>query len=143
MTAALAGLTWSVLVPHHARGARLARRQLTAMLAGRIDAGLLADVMTVVAELVGNAVRHARPLPDGMIRVTCQLVPLPAGSGTVRLRVTDGGSVLRPQQRRTTPESLNGRGLGIVAVLCQRWGVADTGSGRSVWAELGAPQGPG
>ncbi|WFE25581.1 ATP-binding protein [Solwaraspora sp. WMMD791] len=135
MTAALVGRTWSVLVPHHPSGARLARHRLTACLTDRIRPGLLADVMTVVAELVGNAVRHARPLPDGMIRITCQLM-LREPDRTVRVQVTDGGSADAPRVRSATPEALNGRGLGIVAALAQRWGVAESAAGRCVWAEL-------
>ncbi|MFV2017408.1 ATP-binding protein [Micromonospora sp. LOL_023] len=138
MTAALMGRTWSVLVPHHVSGGRLARHQLTRMLASRIRPSFLADVMTVVAELVGNAVRHARPLPDGMIRVTCQLIPA-RPSGTIRIRVTDGGSSGSPQLRAATPEALSGRGLSIVAALARRWGVENIGTGRCVWAELCGP----
>ena len=140
MTAALMARTWSVLVPHHASGARLARHKLAKTLADRIRPGFLADVMTVVAELVGNAVRHARPLPDGMIRITCQLI---AGRGRdssmVRIRVTDGGSNDSPQLRSATPESLSGRGLAMVAALAKRWGVEVLGTGRCVWAELCGP----
>ena len=138
MTAALMARTWSVLVPHHASGARLARHQLTKTLADRIRPGFLADVMTVVAELVGNAVRHARPLPDGMIRITCQLVPM-RHSSTVRIRVTDGGSSDTPQLRSATPDALSGRGLAMVAALAKRWGVEALGTGRCVWAELCGP----
>ena len=36
---------------------------------------LLADVIAVLAELVGNAVRHAEPLPGGVIRVAWRLRP--------------------------------------------------------------------
>ncbi|MFV2105495.1 ATP-binding protein [Micromonospora sp. LOL_015] len=138
MTSALAGRVWSMLVPHHASGARFARHQLARTLADRIRPDFLSDVMTVVAELVGNAVRHARPLPDGTIRVTWQLTPR-RHSRTVLLRVTDGGSEDVPQARTAPSDALNGRGLGIVAALARRWGVEPAGSGRCVWAEIGEP----
>ncbi|MDG4763135.1 ATP-binding protein [Solwaraspora sp. WMMD406] len=141
MTVVLAGRTWSVLVPHHVSGARLARHKLATALANRVRPTLLSDVMAVVAELVGNAVRHARPLPDGMVRITCQLIPLNRGA-TVRIKVTDGGSGSVPQVRSATADALNGRGLSIVAALAQRWGVEKTGSGRCVWAEIACPDPP-
>ncbi|MGH3660081.1 MAG: ATP-binding protein, partial [Micromonosporaceae bacterium] len=47
-----------MVVPHHAAGARLARYRLAAELGDAIRPTLLADAVAVVAELVGNAVRH-------------------------------------------------------------------------------------
>jgi hypothetical protein len=38
--------------------------------------------------------------------------------------------------RTVGPDSLDGRGLTIVAALADRWGVERDGLGQSVWAEL-------
>ncbi|MER6593691.1 hypothetical protein ABT214_17920, partial [Micromonospora purpureochromogenes] len=82
--------SWCVVVPHHATGARLARHRLADELAEVVPPVLLADLVAVLAELVGNAVRHADPLPGGVVRVAWRLRPTPGGP-TVSIRVTDGG----------------------------------------------------
>lgn len=129
---------WCVVVPHHARGARLARHRLAAELRGLIPADLLADAIMVIAELVGNAVRHADPLPGGVVRVAWRL-HLPGPATVVEVRVTDGGAEKFPQARIVGAESPDGRGLAIVNALATRWGVERDGLGQCVWAELAVP----
>lgn len=128
---------WCVVVPHHARGARLARHRLATELAGEVPRRLLDDVVAVAAELVGNSVRHAEPLPGGVVRVAWRL-RRPAGSGrnTIEVRVTDGGAPSTPEVRHAGPDAVDGRGLTIVTALSDRWGVERDGLGQSVWAEL-------
>jgi anti-sigma regulatory factor (Ser/Thr protein kinase) len=160
---AVAERAWCVVVPHHARGARLARHRLAAELANAVAPALLADAVAVVAELVGNAVRHASPLPGGVVRVAWRLR---SGSGAnsgassgaghsgaggtgrsggvdgtghkdqIEVRVTDGGAAEPPYMRSVGPDSLDGRGLTIVSALADRWGVERDGLGQSVWAEI-------
>lgn len=138
MSAALAERAWCLVVPHHARGARLARHRLSTELSGEISKPLLADVLTVLGELVGNAVRHAHPLPGGVIRVAWALRPaFSHDAGLVSVKVTDGGGAPGvPHLRTVHPEAGDGRGLAIVAALADRWGVDRDGLGQSVWAEL-------
>jgi hypothetical protein len=57
----------------------------------------------------------------------------------VLLTVTDGGAEQSPIIRAADGESVNGRGLAIVSALARRWGVERSGTGQSVWAELGTP----
>lgn len=133
---AVAERAWCVVVPHHARGSRLARHKLTTELAGVVRQGLLADVVAVAGELVGNAVRHAAPLPGGVIRVAWRLRHSSYGKSVVEVRVTDGGATQPPRVRRAGPEAVDGRGLAIVSALADRWGVERDGLGQSVWAEL-------
>lgn len=135
MTMALAERSWCVVVPHHARGARTARHRLTAALTGVVPPALLADMVSVLGELVGNAVLHADPLPGGVVRVAWRL-RTGATDTVAEIRVTDGGAGHVPQLRELDPESTDGRGLYIVAALCSQWGVERDGLGRSVWAEL-------
>jgi anti-sigma regulatory factor (Ser/Thr protein kinase) len=136
VTQTVAERSWSLVVPHHARGARAARHRLAAELRGAVPAALLSDVIAVVGELVGNAVRHADALPGGVVRVSWRLRP---DAGTVEVRVTDGGAGGRaPSARPAGPEAVDGRGLHIVAALASRWGVDRDGLGQSVWAEVGA-----
>jgi anti-sigma regulatory factor (Ser/Thr protein kinase) len=129
---------WCLVVPHHARGAGLARRRLAHDLAGLIPAELLADSITVVAELVGNAVRHAAPLPGDVVRVAWRLRAA-GGDLAVEVRVTDGGADQPPTPRQVGPEAIDGRGLAIIDALAQRWGVIRDGLGQCVWAELCRP----
>jgi anti-sigma regulatory factor (Ser/Thr protein kinase) len=133
---------WSMVVPHDARGARMARQRLAAELDGLLPTGMLNDVVAVIAELLGNAVRHARSLPGGVIRVSWRIGPDPSGLGPyVRMSVTDGGAAdgvgALPSQRTAGPDSVDGRGLAIVAALTRRWGVDPEGDGQCVWADLG------
>lgn len=128
---AVAERAWCVVVPHHARGAQQARHRLAAELAGVLPQPLLSDVVAVVAELVGNSIRHAGPLPGGVVRVAWRV-----RGNVIEVRVTDGGAQNIPAPRDAGPEELDGRGLTIVQALADRWGVERDGLGQSVWAEL-------
>ena len=131
-TAVAAERAWCVVVPHQPRGARVARQRLTAALAGLVGPDRLSDAMAIAAELVGNAVRHALPLPGGVVRVAWHLL---VGGGLL-IKVTDGGSPNAPQIRPPSADAVDGRGLAIVAALSRRWGVDRDGLGQCVWAEL-------
>jgi two-component sensor histidine kinase len=126
--------TWCVVVPHHARGARLARHRLAADLGRVVRPGLLADVIAVAAELIGNAIRHAAPLPGGVVRVAWRLRT--DTDDVVEIRVTDGGGVQSPRVRTVGLGSPDGRGLTIVAAIADRWGVDRDGLGQCVWAQV-------
>jgi anti-sigma regulatory factor (Ser/Thr protein kinase) len=133
---------WCVVVPHHARGAHVARHRLADELDALIAADRLDDAIAIAAELVGNAVRHAAPLPGDVIRVAWRLL----ADDTLEIRVTDGGSTTAPDGALTTgpelrvaaPDAVDGRGLTIVAALASRWGVERDGLGQCVWATLNA-----
>ncbi|MEU8180629.1 ATP-binding protein [Micromonospora sp. NPDC049044] len=124
-----------MVVPHHPVGARLARRRLAGDLADVVPPTLLADLIAVLAELVGNAVRHARPLPGGVVRVAWRLRPSAQGP-QIQLGVTDGGASTTPRVRTASSDAADGRGLHIVAGLATRWGVERDGMGQRVWAEF-------
>lgn len=126
---------WCVMVPHSALGARMARHRMAAELAGAVRPTLLADALAVVAELVGNAVRHADPLPGDVIRLTFRL-HTDGDRDKVEIRVTDGGAGVVPRVRSVEPDALGGRGLTIVSALARRWGVERESNRQSVWAEV-------
>src|SRR3954447_25502350 len=65
--------SWCVVVPHHATGARLARHRLADELADVVPPTLLPAWVAALAERVGTAVRHADPLPGGVVRVAWRL----------------------------------------------------------------------
>ncbi|GAA0390839.1 MULTISPECIES: ATP-binding protein [Micromonospora] len=132
-----------MVVPHHATGARVARHRLATELAEAVTPAILADLVAVLAELVGNAVRHADPLPGGVVRVSWRLRATSGGT-QVRLQVTDGGATCGPQIRPADLGAADGRGLHIVSGLASRWGVERDGLGQSVWADFDpVPQRPG
>ena len=135
MAAAVAERAWCVVVPHHARGARLARHRIAGELGQIVTPELLADAVAVVAELVGNAIRHAASLPGGVIRVAWR-IRTGEGQQWLEVRVTDGGAGDEPRQRDAGLDSVDGRGLAIVTALADAWGVDRDGLGQSVWARL-------
>jgi len=127
--------TRSLSVPHDAAGARRARQLLANELREHLPPALLTDAVAVAGELLGNAVRHARPMPDGTIRLAWRLNE---ADGAVVLFVTDGGSTTQPRPQAVPPDALDGRGLAIVSALSNAWGVERDETGQTVWAVVGA-----
>ncbi|MFH8340260.1 ATP-binding protein [Streptomyces sp. AM6-12] len=84
-------------------------------------------VDTVV--LVTNAYRYGAEPGDSI------LVVVSTTSDRVRVEVHDPRR-RRPRLREATGESIRGRGLHIVGVLAERWGVDDRPFGKKVWAEV-------
>lgn len=83
--------------------------------------------MLVMTELVANAVMHART----EMTLTVEL----EGEG-VRIAVADGSHVL-PHWSPSSPTSLCGRGLPLVARLSESWGAeALLDGGKRVWAQV-------
>jgi serine/threonine-protein kinase RsbW len=131
---------------HEAVSVGVARRRVrSALVTDGVPEPALDDVEMVVSELLGNSVRHARPIAGGVL-----LLGWRAGGGQVHLRVTDGGSAHRVEAAEGGPMSESGRGLHIVERLASAWGVIDHAGGlRTVWATLpslqragGSPSGP-
>ena len=122
-------------VPWKQSSGRDARRALVSSLRDLdVDATVVDEAEIVLSELVANAVRHAKPLPDGMIKVNWTV-----RAGVVEVEVTDGGGPTIP---RPAPRSLlaaHGRGLRIVRGFAHEWGVLEDRGGRTVWVSLGGP----
>ncbi|HEY3903461.1 MAG TPA: ATP-binding protein [Streptosporangiaceae bacterium] len=113
----------------HAR--RVLSDELTA--AGICDHAV-GDAALVVSELVSNAILHAYPLPGERLKVAWVV-----DDGWVEVAVSDGGSATMPAAGHPTQASVSGRGLAIVAHICQTWGVRTDEVGLTVWAILPAP----
>jgi len=107
---------------------------VSALSALEVDETVVGEAEIVISELVGNAVRHARPLPDGMIRVSWTV-----RGDVVEVEVTDGGGPTTPRPAPRALLSVSGRGLRIVRGLAHEWGVHDDRAGRTVWVALGGP----
>ena len=111
------------------------RKALVDDLEGRDVSGTVVDeAEIVVSELVSNAIRHARPLADGTLRVHWKVK-----GGVVEVEVTDGGGDSTPRPAPRTIWAQSGRGLRIVRSLAHEWGVTEDRNGSTVWASLGGP----
>lgn len=89
----------------------------------RVAAG---DAQLVISELATNAVIHAgTPFSVG---VRCD-------GSAVRISVHDWSS-MQPVMRNGGPTALSGRGLRLIAMVSQLWGVEYGPDGKTVWAEL-------
>ncbi|GAA2034963.1 ATP-binding protein [Pseudokineococcus marinus] len=125
----------AVAVAHRPGAVPVARRTITADVAERVDDELVHEVSVVVSELLGNALRHARPDDSGRVLLRWQV-----RGDVVDVEVTDGGSPGEVRPQRPAPMATSGRGLRIVRALAHEWGVVEEDDGRrTVWAALGGP----
>jgi anti-sigma regulatory factor (Ser/Thr protein kinase) len=85
------------------------------------------DTATLVtSELVTNALVHGKGPVELRIRLTRDWLVLEAA---------DEGHHM-PRRRRAGIDEEGGRGLHLVAALCDRWGARQTDEGKVVWAQL-------
>lgn len=125
----------TVRVPWRATSVAQVRKTLVEDLESRdVQSAVIDEAEIVVSELVSNAIRHARPLGDGNLRVHWKVK-----GGVVEVEVTDGGSDSTPRPAPRTIWAPSGRGLRIVRSLAHEWGVAEDRSGSTVWASIGGP----
>lgn len=114
------------LIPQLQHVAR-ARRFLAETLKTWGISDLYLDAVTVVSELVTNAIVHA-PAP-GELRLS--LLP-----DVLRVAVTDSGAGA-PEPRHASATREGGRGLYLVNALTSAWGMEPLADGgKVVWAEL-------
>lgn len=124
----------SIQLPHAAASVRSARRRLSSDLRRRgLTEDAIADAVLVLSEMLSNALKHARPLATGQIRVGWDV-----STTSVELQVSDGGGPTRPYLQAPSLTSVGGRGLAIVATLCTEWGVRQDADMTTVWAMLAA-----
>ena len=125
-TPAEAVASWSL--PEDPLAASVARVRIRSQLATWDLEELTANTEMVASELVANVVRHARgPVQLRLLRST-----------TLVCEVFDG-SVTTPRIRRTSWTDEGGRGLQLIAALCDRWGTRYLTSGKSIWTEQSLP----
>jgi len=117
-------------VPFSRGAARTARVELARELrASAVRQSVIDDALVVLSELVTNAVRHAKPGPNGQVGVEYALEPQ-----RLWLRVSDGGRREPVADRTHVHESVGGRGLSIVAALADSWDFERDESGTTVTA---------
>lgn len=115
--------------PPEPRSARAARRAATRALAEAGRADVVDEVALLVSELVTNAILHAGSSID---------VELSADPRCVRVEVRDRSTVA-PVVHDYGDEAATGRGVAMVEMVADRWGVDVRPDGKAVWFELGDP----
>jgi hypothetical protein len=60
---------------------------------------------------------------------------LDGGHGRLRIDVEDSSSAL-PRRREAGEDGVSGRGLLLVEMLADAWGVEARGGGKAVWCEF-------
>ncbi|MFG1998099.1 ATP-binding protein [Spirillospora sp. NPDC048911] len=124
-----------VLLPHAPSSVAVARKRLGSdLIASGVFDSVVDDASVIISELLSNALRHARPLPSGQVRVTWSYQ-----GEMLEVAVSDGGAMTEPRRGPGTLSSLGGRGLGIVEALSEGWGVRHEDGATTVWAQLRAP----
>ena len=108
------------------------RQARNLVMARLIDAGCTIETIEkarlVTSELATNAVRHASG-----DRYT---VDVDVDHGVLRVEILDDDPSGSVEPGRPRPEAEGGRGLWLVDVLAQRWGVRPTPSGKAVWFQM-------
>lgn len=122
----MATLTASIDLPLDEWAPRLARQALRPILIswGFTDRGWLDSAELVVSELVTDAVRHGGGCLE--LHADCH-------NQQVTLTAADGSAVI-PERR--DPSNHGGRGIMIIEMLAERWGVETSQDGKRVWVRL-------
>ncbi|MFE7133486.1 SpoIIE family protein phosphatase [Streptomyces sp. NPDC057638] len=118
------------VLPREPRSVGRARELSRALLASWGLEPLVDTVELLVSELVTNALRYG----EGEIRLRL------LKERTLVCEVWDSGLV-QPRRRRARDTDEGGRGLQLVGLLSAAWGSRRTPRGKTVWFELGLPDG--
>ncbi|WP_182877287.1 ATP-binding protein [Microbispora sp. H10670] len=128
--------TWRRRFPGADRSVSEARKWARGLLAERVAAPVLDDVLLLLSEVVTNAVTHSDSGRDQDGRVTVRMT---RDAGGVRVEVRDGGSAVdAPVMRAPDAEAAGGRGLWLVDGLATAWGSWQDDTGASVWFRVAA-----
>lgn len=91
------------------------------------------EVRLCVTELLTNVIDHLGEGTPVTVRVTG------TDLGHTRIEVTDPDPRALPILLSASEKAESGRGLTLVDVLAQRWGVDQGADRKTVWCELAAP----
>jgi serine phosphatase RsbU (regulator of sigma subunit)/PAS domain-containing protein len=118
--------TWSL--PEAPQAAGAARRHVRDQLTIWHLEELAVNTEILASELVANVIRHAiGPIRLRLLR-----------SRTLVCEVYDG-SLTTPRIRRASWTDEGGRGLQLIAALCDRWGTRYVTGGKCIWTEQSLP----
>lgn len=90
------------------------------------------EVELIADELITNALMHT----EGPAIVTLRVLTAP--ERRLRVEVEDSSSAL-PRRRDAGESGVSGRGLLLVDLLSDTWGVEARGGGKVVWCEFAVP----
>ncbi|MDJ0461948.1 SpoIIE family protein phosphatase [Streptomyces sp. H27-C3] len=117
------------------------RRQVRDLLHDWTGAEQVDSAVLMVSEMVTNVLVHT----DGDALLVAEATGKP-GARRLRVEVADASDEL-PHRRRPGEMASSGRGLMLMEMLADAWGVDPRGEGKSIWFELyeagGADPGPG
>ncbi|MFI6511235.1 ATP-binding protein [Streptosporangium sp. NPDC050855] len=97
------------------------------------DHPALDDVVLLVSEVVTNSVVHSGSRAGGEVAMTVTVRP-----AAVLVEVCDAGSGASAPHVRNDPEAEGGRGMFLVDLLADRWGVrpGTPGGARTLWFRI-------
>ena len=110
-----------------------ARQQLRELLHDWADPEQIDSAVLMVSEMVTNVLVHT----DGDALLVAEVTG-ERGARRLRVEVTDTSDEL-PHKRRPGELASSGRGLLLMEMLADAWGVDPRGEGKSIWFELHEP----
>ncbi|MER5434682.1 SpoIIE family protein phosphatase [Streptomyces sp. NPDC002588] len=106
------------------------RQQLRELLHDWPSADQVDSAVLLVSEALTNVLVHT----DADALLVAEVTGTP-GERRIRIEVTDAGDDL-PHKRRPGELASSGRGLVLIELLADIWGVAPRGEGKTIWFEL-------
>lgn len=107
-----------------------ARRQLRELLHDWADEEQVDSAVLMISEMITNVLVHT----DGDALLVAEARG-PLGTRRLRVEVADASDEL-PHRRRPGEMASSGRGLILMEMLADAWGVDPRGDGKSIWFEL-------
>ncbi|MFJ8311789.1 MULTISPECIES: SpoIIE family protein phosphatase [unclassified Streptomyces] len=107
-----------------------ARKQLRELLHDWADEEQIDSAVLMVSEMITNVLVHT----DGDALLVAEARG-PLGTRRLRVEVADASDEL-PHRRRPGEMASSGRGLVLMQMLADAWGVDPRGDGKSIWFEL-------
>ncbi|MFI7385167.1 SpoIIE family protein phosphatase [Streptomyces sp. NPDC049813] len=111
-----------------------ARQQLRELLHDWADADQVDSAVLLVSEMATNVLVHT----DGDALMVAEVTQKGDEPRRLRVEVADASDDL-PHKRRPGELASSGRGLVLMELLAQRWGVDPQGEGKCIWFELYEP----
>ncbi|MFD9031849.1 SpoIIE family protein phosphatase [Streptomyces sp. NPDC059567] len=111
-----------------------ARQHVRQLLHDWVDEDQVDSAVLMVSEMVTNVLIHT----DGDALIVAEVTCDEAGR-RMRVEVSDGSDEL-PHKRHPGEMASSGRGLVLMEMLAEAWGVDPRGEGKSIWFELTEPQ---
>ncbi|MEU8757616.1 SpoIIE family protein phosphatase [Streptomyces sp. NPDC048659] len=115
-----------------------AREQLRQLLHDWADGDQVDSAVLMVSEMVTNVLVHT----DGDALLVAEVVCAEDSRRRLRVEVADASDEL-PHKRHPGEMASSGRGLWLMEMLADAWGVDPRGEGKATWFELHESGGPG